>query len=252
MGAIYILWLRELKRYVRSRVQIVVSLGQPCLYLLALGFGFGPVFKQAGHGSYLQFMAPGVVGMTVLFSSVFSGIAMLWDRQFGFLKETLVAPVPRIQIMIGRTLGGCTVAVIQGLLVLVICLVSGFRPAGWAAIPVAVGFMVLIALLFAALGVIFGSSLQDMQGFQLIMNFLVLPIYFLSGAMFPLTSQGRILGFITALDPLSYGIDGMRSVLLSAANFQPAFGIGIDLAVLVGVGAVLLILGAWRFSKIEV
>ena len=111
MGAIYILWLRELKRYVRSRVQIVVSLGQPCLYLLALGFGLGPIFKQAGHGSYLQFMAPGVVGMTVLFSSVFSGIAMLWDRQFGFLKETLVAPVSRMQIMIGRTLGGATVAV---------------------------------------------------------------------------------------------------------------------------------------------
>ena len=103
MGAIYILWLRELKRYVRSRVQIVVSLGQPCLYLLALGFGLGPVFRQAGHGSYLQFMAPGIVGMTVLFSSVFSGIAMLWDRQFGFLKETLVAPVSRMQIMIGRT-----------------------------------------------------------------------------------------------------------------------------------------------------
>ena len=114
MGAIYILWLRELKRYVRSRVQIVVSLGQPCLYLLALGFGLGPVFKQAGHGSYLQFMAPGVVGMTVLFSSVFSGIAMLWDRQFGFLKETLVAPVSRMQIMVGRTLGGATVAIIAG------------------------------------------------------------------------------------------------------------------------------------------
>jgi ABC-2 type transport system permease protein len=111
--------------------------------------------------------------------------------------------------------------------------------------------MVLIAMLFAALGVIFGSSLQDMQGFQLIMNFLVLPIYFLSGAMFPLTNQGKVLGFIAALDPLSYGIDGMRSVLLSAATFRPAFGIGVDLAVLIGVGTILLILGAWRFSKIE-
>ena len=118
-------------------------------------------------------------------------------------------------------------------------------------IPVAIGFMILIALLFAALGVIFGSSLQDMQGFQLIMNFLVLPIYFLSGAMFPLTNQGKILGFITALDPLSYGIDGMRSVLLNAVTFHPAFGISIDLAVLIFVGTVLLILGAWRFSKIE-
>ena len=129
MSAIYILWLRELKRYVRSRAQIIASLGQPLLYLLALGFGLGPVFQKAGNGSYLQFMAPGVIGMTILFTSIFSGIAMLWDRQFGFLKETLVAPVPRIQIMIGRTLGGATVAVIQGTLILIVCLIAGFRPA---------------------------------------------------------------------------------------------------------------------------
>src|SRR5579863_1102918 len=118
MGAIYILWLRELKRYVRSRAQVVASLGQPLLYLLALGFGLGPVFQKSGNGSYLQFIAPGVIGMTVLFSSIFSGIGLLWDRQFGFLKETLVAPVPRLQIMAGRTLGSATVAVIQGTLVL--------------------------------------------------------------------------------------------------------------------------------------
>src|SRR3954469_12986268 len=118
MSAIYILWLRELRRYVRSRAQIVASLGQPLMYLIALGFGLGPVFQKAGEGSYLQFIAPGVVSMTVLFSSVFSGMGLLWDRQFGFLKETLVAPVPRIQIMLGRTLGAATVAIIQGLLVM--------------------------------------------------------------------------------------------------------------------------------------
>ena len=252
MSAIYILWLRELKRYTRSRAQIVASLGQPMLYLLVLGFGLNPVFKRAGYGSYFQFIAPGVIGMSVLFSSIFSGLGLLWDRQFGFLKETLVAPVPRIQIMIGRTLGGSTVAVIQGLLVLIICLISGFRPTNFLTIPLAIGFMVLIALLFAALGVIFGSSLQDMQGFQLIMNFLVMPIYFLSGAMFPLTNQGKILAVVTALDPLSYGIDGMRSVLLSTAFFQPAFGPALDLAVLVVVGTIFLMVGAYRFSKIEI
>src|SRR5438128_8040804 len=103
MGVVYILWLRELKRYFRSRAQIVASLGQPLMYLLALGFGLGPVFRKSGMGSYLQFIAPGVVGMGILFSSTFSGIGLLWDRQFGFLKETLVAPVPRLQIMAGRT-----------------------------------------------------------------------------------------------------------------------------------------------------
>src|SRR5438874_4100652 len=127
MSAIYILWLRELRRYVRSRAQIVASLGQPLMYLIALGFGLGPVFQKAGEGSYLQFIAPGVVSMTILFSSVFSGMGLLWDRQFGFLKETLVAPVPRIQIMLGRTLGAATVAVIQGMLVAIVCLIDGVR-----------------------------------------------------------------------------------------------------------------------------
>src|SRR3954462_780130 len=141
MSAVYILWLREVKRYSRSRAQIIASLGQPLLYLLALGFGLGPVFEKAGQGSYLQFVAPGVIGMSVLFSSIFSGIGLLWDRQFGFLKETLVAPVPRWTVMLGKTLGGATVATIQGLLVLVICLIAGFRPASWAAVPVALVFM---------------------------------------------------------------------------------------------------------------
>jgi ABC-2 type transport system permease protein len=248
MSAIYILWLRELKRYTRSRAQIVASLGQPMLYLLVLGFGLGPVFKRAGNGNYLQFVAPGVVGMSVLFSSIFSGLGLLWDRQFGFLKETLVAPVPRIQIMIGRTLGGSTVAIIQGLLVMTICGLAGFRPVSLYAVPLAIGFMILIAFLFAALGVAIGSSLQDMQGFQLIMNFLVMPIYFLSGALFPLVGLPKVLKFITSLDPLSYGIDGMRSVLLN----QSVFGALTDLLVLVVVGSILLVFGAYRFSKIEI
>lgn len=249
MSAIYILWLRELKRYLRSRAQIVASLGNPLLYLLVLGFGLGPVFKRAGNGDYLQFVAPGVIGMTVLFSSIFSGLGLLWDRQFGFLKETLVAPVSRLQIMIGRTLGGATVAVLQGLLVTVVCLIAGFRPAHLYMIPVAIGFMVLIALLFAALGMAIGSGLQDMQGFQLIMNFLVMPIYFLSGALFPLTDTKNVLKWITRADPLSYGIDGMRNVLGAPdAAFDPK----LDVIVLVVVGAVLLVVGAQRFSKIEI
>jgi ABC-2 type transport system permease protein len=249
MNAIYILWLREVKRYIRSRAQIVASLGNPLLYLLVLGFGLGPVFKRAGNGDYLQFVAPGVIGMTVLFSSIFSGLGLLWDRQFGFLKETLVAPVSRLQIMIGRTLGGSTVAVIQGLLVTVVCLLAGFRPAHLAMVPVALGFMVLIALLFAALGMAIGSGLQDMQGFQLIMNFLVMPIYFLSGALFPLNDAHNLLKYITRADPLAYGIDGMRNVL-GAPN--AAFDPHLDALVLVVVGAVLLVFGAWRFSKIEI
>ena len=177
MGAIYVLWLRELRRYTRSRVQIVVSLGQPMLYLFVMGFGLGAVFQQAGRGSYLQFVAPGIIAMTVLFTSTFSGIALLWDRQFGFLKETLVAPVPRFKIMLGRTCGAATVAMIQGLLVAVICFLAGFRPVNLASLPLAIGILMLTAVLFAALGTTIGAGLKDMQGFQMVMNFVVMPLY---------------------------------------------------------------------------
>src|SRR6187549_1663526 len=231
MNAIYILWLRELKRYTRSRAMIVASLGQPLLYLLVLGFGLGPVFQKAGYGSYLQFVAPGVIGMTVLFTSVFSGIALLFDRQFGFLKETLVAPVPRIRIMIGRTLGGATVATLQGTLIFVVCMIAGFRPTRLALIPLGFLFMLLIAIVFAAFGTALGSGLQDMQGFQLIMNFLVLPIFFLSGALFPLDNLPAALSFLTRLDPLSYGIDGLRGTLIAASHFSTVTNFAVLIAV---------------------
>jgi ABC-2 type transport system permease protein len=246
--AIYILWLRELKRYVRSRAQIVASLAQPLLYLLALGFGLGPVFERAGQGSYLQFVAPGVIGMSVLFSSIFSGIGLLWDRQFGFLKETLVAPVPRLHIMIGRTLGGATVSMIQGTMVLVVCLVAGFRPTHAIGIPVAFAFMLLICVVFAALGTAIGSTLQNMQGFQLIMNFLVMPIFFLSGAHFPLVGLPSGLALATRLDPLTYGIDGLRGAFIGLTHF----GFGLDLLVLSVIAVLFLVLGAYRFSKIQI
>ena len=248
MSAIYILWLREIKRYTRSRAQIIASLGQPLLYLLALGFGLGPIFQKAGQGSYLQFVAPGVIGMSVLFTSIFSGIGLLWDRQFGFLKETLVAPVPRLHIMIGRTLGGATIAMFQGLLVIVICLVVGFRSTSASTIPLGVVFMVLISLVFAALGTIIGSRLQNMQGFQLIMNFLVMPIYFLSGALYPLNNLPGGLAIATRLDPLTYGIDGLRGAFIGVSHFSA----GTDAAVLGVVAAVFMALGAQSFAKIQI
>jgi ABC-2 type transport system permease protein len=247
MSAVYILWLREVKRYLRSRVQMITSLGQPMLYLVALGFGFGPVFAQAGGGSYLQFMAPGVIGMTVLFTSIFSGASMLWDRQFGFLKETLVAPVPRIYIMAGRTLGGATVAMFQGALVLVLCLVTGFRPHNWLAVPAAFVFVAMIAIVFSALGVSIGSAIKDMQGFQLTMSFLVMPIFFLSGALYPLKNLPVALTVVTHADPLTYGVDGLRGVLTGAWQF----GLATDLVVLAVLGSLFLGAGAWMFSRIQ-
>lgn len=247
MSAIYILWLRQVKRYLRSKPRIIASLGQPLLFLVALGFGFGAIFEQAGQGDYIQFLAPGVIGMTILFTAVFSGIELIWDRQFGFLKETMVAPVPRILIMIGRTLGGATVALIQGFIVVGICFVIGFRVTNWAAVPMAIAFMILVAVMFTALGTAIASVLSDFQGFQLVMNFLVMPIFFLSGALFPLESVPRILQVVAAVDPLSYGVDGLRASLVGIGHF----GLTIDLAVLTVVCGGLLSGGSYLFSKIQ-
>jgi len=247
MSVIYILWLREVKKYLRSRVQIVASLGSPLMYLAVLGFGLGPVFQRAGEGKYIQFMAPGVIGMTVLFTAMFSGIAMLWDRQFGFLKETLVAPVPRLQIMIGRTLGGATVAVLQGALIFVVTLIVGFRPESLLAVPLAFLVIALIAVIFSALATAIGSSIKEMQGFQMVMNFLVMPLFFLSGAIYPLEGLPKVLAAFTRVDPLTYGVDGVRGVLIGRTHF----GVTLDIAVLLGVGIVFVMFGAWRFSKIE-
>src|SRR5438270_819930 len=135
MSTIYILWLRQLKRYIRSRSRIIGSLGQPALFLVALGFGFGPIFQKAGGGNYINFLAPGVIAQGILFTAIFSGIELIWDRQFGFLKETLVAPVGRFEIMLGRTLGGATIATIQGVIVFILSLLVGFRPHNLVMLP---------------------------------------------------------------------------------------------------------------------
>ncbi len=244
---IYIMWLREVKRYLRSRSRIIGSLGQPILFLLAFGYGFGSIFSAAGQGNYIQFLAPGVIGMSIIFTSIFGGIQIIWDRQFGFLKETLVAPVPRLAIMFGRTLGGATVAVAQGCIVLAITLIAGFHPYSWWFILPTILVMLLIATLFSALGLMIGSLLSDMQGFQLIMNFLVMPLFFLSGALFPLKGLPTIMEWITHADPLTYGIDAMRTLLINVAEFPMVLNIG----VLVAITAIFLSLGSYFFSKIE-
>jgi ABC-2 type transport system permease protein len=244
---IYILWLRQLKRYFRNRARIIGSLGQPLLFLVALGLGFGPIYAKAGDGSYIQFLAPGIMAMSILFTSMFAGMEIIWDRQFGFLKETLVAPVSRTKIMIGRTLGGTTIAVFQGIMVLIISLFAGFKP-DFVMLPVAILFMILTSLLFTALGTAIASHLNDMQGFQLIMNFLVMPLFFLSGSLFPLEGMPKAINFIAMINPLTYGVDGIRGALTGMTTF----GMALDFTVLLIVGTILIFIGSYLFSKIEI
>ena len=247
MNAIYILWLRELKRYSRSRSRMIGSLGQPILFLFALGFGLGPVFQKAGQGNYFQFLGPGIISMSILFTAIFAGIQVIWDKQFGVLKETLVAPVPRWQIMLGKTIGGATIAVLQGIIVLFLATIFGFRPE-INLLFITFIYMLLVALFFTGLGISIASVLGDINGFQIIMNFLVQPVFFLSGALFPLQDLPKIISIITAFDPLTYGVDGIRGTLTGMSNF----GLTVDMTVLVVLVAIILSIGATLFSRIEI
>ena len=248
MRAIYVLWIRQLKRYWRSKPGMIGSLGQPILFLVALGFGFGPIYQKAGGGNYLDFLAPGIITMSILFAAMFAGIELIWDRQFGFLKETLVAPVSRLSIFMGRTFGGATVAFAQGLLVFLISLAIGYKPTSYGMLPIAMLFMLLIGLLFTALGTLIATFMEDMQAFPIIINFIIMPLFFLSGALFPLDNVPNSLALTARYNPLSYGVDGLRAALSSATHF----GVGLDLAVLAATTVALFGLGAYFFSKIQI
>jgi ABC-2 type transport system permease protein len=248
MNTIGVLWLRQIKRHYRSKARLIGSFAMPLLFLLAFGFGFGSIYAQAGQGDYFQFLVPGIISMTILFTSVMSGIEIIWDRQFGFLKETLVAPVSRLEIMIGRTLGGASVAIAQGILFLVLSLFFGFRIISWTMLPITFLFMILIATFFAALGTAIASLLDDMQGFQLIMNFLIMPIFFLSGAMFPIDTAPKAIQVISKFNPLSYGVIGIRNSLLGISQGNILF----NLIILFILATIMLVIGSKLFSKMQV
>ena len=248
MGPIYIMRLRQIKRFWRSKARMVGSLGQPILFLVALGYGFGPVYQKAWWGNYIEFLAPGIIAMSILFTAMFNGIEVIWDRQFWFLKESLVAPVSRYKIMIGRTLWWATVALFQGIIVFLISMLVGFRPGSLLMILVAFAFMFLIAILFTALWTAIASKLEDMQAFQLIMNFVIMPVFFLSGALFPLDGLAKGIGYITQFNPLTYGVDAIRGSLIGTSHF----GLWIDSLVLILITIAVTVVWSYFFSKIEV
>jgi ABC-2 type transport system permease protein len=249
MDIIYTIWLRNMKRFIRSKSRIVGSIAMPLFFLLFLGVGLNSVVDLPGLGeSYIAFLIPGMVAMSVLFTSVFSGIQIIWDKQFGFLKETLVAPVSRLEIMSGQTLGGATTAVIQGSLILVLSMFVGFPLLNPVGFLIALAFMVLIGISFTAFGIAIASRMEDMTGFQLIMNFVVFPIFGLSGALFPISSLPAWMIPLTLLDPLTYGVEGIRYGLTGVSQINPL----VCGAVIGGFTLVMTILGAYLFRKIRI
>lgn len=250
MEIVYTLWLRSMKRYLRSKSRIIGSIAMPLFFLIFLGFGLNGVVRMPGLGgaNYIQFLIPGIVAMSVLFTSVFSGVQIIWDRQFGFLKETLVAPISRLEIMVGQTVGGASTAFIQGLLIMVFSLLLGLRVSSPAGFLVAFGFMALIGVAFTAFGIAIASRMEDMTGFQLIMNFVIFPIFGLSGALFPISSLPTWAQPITLLDPLTYGVEGIRYGLTGVSQINPL----VCLLVLGGFTVATTVIGAYLFRKVQI
>lgn len=239
------IWQREVIRYVRSPSRIIGSLGMPFFFLVFLGIGMQSAFSiRPGGEKYIDFIAPGILGMVLLFSSTVAGISVIWDRQFGFLKEMLVAPIPRLAIVLGRTAGGTTTASLQALLMLAASVVLGVKPPSIIGVLLALVFMALIGISFTSLGVAMASRMEDPHGFQLIFNFLIMPTFFLSGALFPVQDLPAFLRWAAWLNPLTYGVDGLREALIG----QSHMGLVLDFVILSAVSAALLTLGAVLFK----
>lgn len=216
--AIYILWLRDLKRYWYDKARIFASLGQPLLFLFVLGTAFTPSFRGPAGINFSEFIFPGIISMTVLFTSIFSAVSIVWDREFGFLKEVLVAPISRWSIVVGKALGGSTVAVIQGCILLSLAPLIGVK-LSLIIIIKSIMAMFLIAFAMSAMGIVIAARMKEMEGFQMVVNFVIMPIFFLSGALFPLDHLPEWLSILTRADPLTYGVDLLRGVLIGVQNF---------------------------------
>ncbi len=244
--AVYILWLRDLKRYWYDKSRIAASLGQPILFLFVLGTALTPSFKGPSGLNFSEFIFPGIVGMTVLFTSIFSAMSIVWDREFGFLKEVLVAPISRWSIVIGKSLGGSSVAVIQGTLMLLLAPLVGVR-FSLLSLPLIFISMFLIAFSMTALGIVIAARMKEMEGFQVVVNFLIMPIFFLSGALFPLNNLPGWLSVLTKIDPLTYGIDFMRGIMVNSHSFP----LHLDIAVIAAFSLIMMAIAVSEFNISE-
>jgi ABC-2 type transport system permease protein len=269
LKVIYTIWLREWKTFVREKARIVGMIGQPLLYLLIVGKGISASMSingAPGGIDYLKFMYPGILGMSILFTSIFSAVSIIWDREFGFLKEVLVAPVPRWGVAIGKSLGGATVAMIQSLILIVLAPFVGIELSFVMVLQLLL-LAFLISFAITSLGVVIAARMESMQGFQMVMNFLVMPLYFLSGGMFPVEKAPDWMKFLMKLDPLTYGVDALRNVVFSETVVKTAQGVelklvelakqgglirwdlGFDVAIMAAVALLLAAAGAISFNK---
>jgi len=270
LRAIYIIWYRDVLRYWRDRARLAASLAQPLLFLIVFGTGLSSALSGAGGGlggaagaaaglTYTQFIFPGIIGMSVLFSAIFAAMSIVWDREFGFLKEVLVAPIDRSAVAIGKSLGGATQAMVQGLILLILAPVIGVKLT-FGSVVALVPLVFVLAFALSAMGVAIASRMRSMQGFQMVINFLMMPMFFLSGALFPLSGLPVWMTVLTRLDPAAYGMDPLRRVVLGGAGlpsfaldrtgltlFDTVLPIVVEAAILLGFGILMLAIAVRNF-----
>lgn len=245
--AVYVLWLRDMKWFLRAKARIISTFVMPFLWLAIFGIGLGSLIQMPGGGNYIDFLAPAVVGMAILFGATMSGVSVLWDKQFGFMKEILVAPVSRISIMLGKTFGGATTSIIQGLLLLFVAGLIGAKMPGIAGFFLAFLFMVIMALGFVSLGLAIASRIEDPVAFPVVMNFLIMPLFFVSGSFYIISAVPGWLQTLTYINPVSYGIDGLRGAITGSSQFP----LWLDFAVLALFSSCMILLGAYLFKKMK-
>ncbi len=252
LRAIYSIWLRDIIRYRRDKYRLISSLAQPALFLFVFGNGLARGLaidiQRTGGGSesYVSFIFPGIIGMTLLFTSVFTAVSIVWDREFGFLKEVMVAPISRWSIAVGKALGGSTVALIQGVIVLLLAPFLGLQ-LSFLTLFALIPLMYLISISLTSMGIVIAVKMETMEGFQMVLNFLVMPIFVLSGAMFPLSNLPGWLHFLTRINPLSYGVDALRGLMLGPSVAE--FSLGFDVAILSVFAVIMMFFAVFLFNR---
>ena len=259
LRGVYTIWYRDILRFWHDKMRLISAITFPLLFLFVFGHGLSTRLGLLGPGiDFTQFMFPGIIGMTVLMSSFMAGISVVWDREFGFLKEVLVAPISRASVATGKTLGAATVALFQGMVILIFAPVIGISISGWTLLGL-LPLMFLLAGSLGSLGVLLATRIKSMEAFQAVMQMLMFPMVFLSGVFFPLEGLPAWMNVLVKINPATYGITPIRQVILGASSDSP-FGITLfgytlslwhEVAILAGFGVAMLLLAMWSFSYQE-
>jgi ABC-2 type transport system permease protein len=261
----WMVWLRELIRFERTRTRILSGLIQPVLFLIVLGYGMAGLVGTTAGFDFKKFMFPGIMAMSVVTTAIFSGMSIVWDREFGFLREMLVAPTSRASLALGKTAGGASVAAAQGTIMLVLAPLIGVHLTAVLVLEI-IGLELLMAIALTAFGVFVASHIERMEGFQVVMQMLLFPMIFLSGALFPLNSLPGWLTVLTRINPLTYAVAPLRQVVFAAQNMPAAararfpatialFGhtlsIGTEIAITTVFAVIFIALAIRGFSRTE-